>query len=425
MRRSIPLALVSGLFLLAAPAIPASAAATVPATASGVVSRVFTAPAKTGALSVPCKPGSGQKLRGRNFTGGATLPADLRCADLTKAKLDEVDFTQKDLTGAILKDASMKEADFTQARLEYADLTGADLSDADLGQMHAKHAILRGTILTDAHGGQAEFPHADLTGAIMARAELTQANFTDATLVDADLNDATLGQIQGRNADFSRAKLRSAKLGQARLQFAVFKGANLTKVEFTQAEMRGADLKGATVEGASFIQADDVDLTGALGTPENVPDDAIGEPSDLPESDEATDDAGGVPPVAGRGGGAGGGLGLVLVILSAAGLSVTLILWGLSHRRRLERAARFHAARRSAEEDVIRLGEEIDSLDFDYKVNHMNSGAVDHDWRLALDAYEAAKRALNTAQSVPQLAGVAMAVHHGWDALGRVRSRLT
>ncbi|MEV7969967.1 pentapeptide repeat-containing protein [Sphaerisporangium sp. NPDC088356] len=414
MRRPIPLALVSGLFFLAVPALSASASAPGSATVALAAAEAV--------LAAPCKPGSGPKLRGRNFTNGATLPYNLRCADLTNAKLDEVDFTQKDLTGAILRNASMKEADFTQARLEYADMSGADLSDADLGQMHAKHATLRGTILTDAHGGQAEFPHADLTGAIMARAELTQANLTDATLVDADLNEATLGQIEARNADFTRAKLRDAKLGQAKLQFAVFKGANLTKAELVQAELNGADLSGATVEKASFIQADDVNLTGALGTPANVPDDAVGSTSNLPTGSE---DAGGTDPLRPLVTRGSGGLGLVLVILSGVGLSITLILWGLSHRRRAERATRFAAARRDAEEDVIRLGEEIDSLDFDYKVNHMTTSGVDPDWRRALDAYEAAKQSLNVAQSVPQLAGVAAAVYHGREALGRVRSRLT
>ncbi|MEU8266861.1 pentapeptide repeat-containing protein [Sphaerisporangium sp. NPDC049002] len=415
MRRSIPLALVSGLFVLAVSALPASAST------PGAVT--VTISASEAVLTAPCKPGSGAKLRGRNFTNGATLPYNLRCADLTNAKLDEVDLTQKDLTGAILRNASMKEADFTQARLEYADLSGADLSDADLGQMHAKHATLRRTILTDAHGGQAEFPHADLTGAIMARAELTQANLTDATLVDADLNEATLGQIQARNADFTGAKLRDAKLGQAKLQFAVFKGANLTKAEFVQAELNGADLSGATVEKASFIQADDVDLTGALGTPENVPYDALGKLSELlPTGSEDAGDPSSAQPVVTRG---TGGLGLVLVILSGVGLSVTLILWGLSHRRRVERERRYATARRTAEEEVIKLGEEIDSLDFDYKINHMTTSGVDQDWRRALDAYEAAKQSLNAAQNIPQLAGVAAAVYHGRDALGRVRSRLT
>lgn len=407
MRRTIPLALISGLFVLAVLAQPASAS-----TPFAAASRLF---ASAEAAAAPCKPGSGAKLRGKDFTGGATLPDDLRCADLTNAKLDEVDLTQKDLTGAILKNASMKEADFTQARLEYADLTGADLSDADLGQMHAKHATLRGAILTDAHAGQAEFPHADLTEAIMARIEMTQADLTDATLIGADLNEATLGQIQARNADFTRAKLRNSKLGQAKLQFAVFKGADLTKAELVQAQMSGADLHGAIVDKASFTQADELNLSGALGGPEDVPDDATGDTSDLP----ATGTDGRPAP---RG---GGGLGLVLVILSGVGLSLTLVLWGLSHRRRIERATRFSAARKTAEENVTRFGEEIDSLDFDYKINHMTTGGVDPDWRKALDAYDAAKQSLNAAQSIPQLAAVDAAVHHGRHALGRVRSRLT
>ena len=67
------------------------------------------------AASAPCKPGSGVKLRGKDLTS-VTLPLDLRCADLTGAKLDEVDLTGKDLTGAVLRKASLKEADLGRAR---------------------------------------------------------------------------------------------------------------------------------------------------------------------------------------------------------------------------------------------------------------------------------------------------------------------
>ncbi|MFC6080773.1 pentapeptide repeat-containing protein [Sphaerisporangium aureirubrum] len=374
-------------------------------------------------VGAPCRPGSGLKLRGKDFTGGAAIPQDLRCADLTGARFDEVDLIQKDLTGALLRDASFKEADLTQARLEYADLRGANFSDADLGQMHAKHADLRGAVLEGAEGSQAEFPHADLTGAVLRRAELTQADFTDATLVKADLTEAKLGQADARKADFTGAKLPEAELGQAHLEFAVLKNTDLTEAEFTQAEMKGADLHGAKVEQASFTQADDLDLTGALGTPEDVPDDAKGSTSDLPEeTDESSDPAQSTGDGSHRG---GPNIGIMLAVLSGVGLLLTLVFWGTTHRRRLEKSARFAAARRSAEEDVTRLGEAIDALDFDYQIHHAtDGGSGDQDWRAALDAYEAARHGLSVARSMPELAPVAHAVHHGHQALGRMRARL-
>lgn len=373
------------------------------------------------AAARPCKPGSGPNLRGKDFTNGAALPYSLRCADLTKAKLDEVDLTQKDLTGAILRNASLKEADLTQAYLEYADLRGADLTSADLGQLRAKQADLRGAILVDAEAGQAEFPHANLTGAVLSRAVLTQATLTGAKLVDADLNEATLGQIKARTADFTKAKMKEAKLGQAQLQHAVFKDTDLGEAEFTQAELQGADLTGANVEKASFIQADDLNLTGSRGTPVDVPDDAV---QGDPVATDSETDSGGDQPVSDPASSSTKSLptGLILVIVSGLGLSLTLLVWGITHRRRERFAAYFAVARQAAEEDVTQLGEEIDALDFELKINQM-SGGPSQDWRAALDAYEAAKQVLNVAQTPNELNAAASAVQHGRHALYQVRTR--
>ncbi|WP_061299699.1 pentapeptide repeat-containing protein [Herbidospora cretacea] len=370
------------------------------------------------ATAGPCQKGSGPQLRGADFTNGRQLPSNLRCADLTGAKLDEVDFTQKDLTGAILRNASMKEADFTQAHLEYADLQGADLTSADLGQLRAKQADLRKAILVDVEAGQAEFPNADLTEAIMTRANLTQVTLTNAKLVGADLNEATLGQVKGRKADFSGAKMKEATFGQGELQHAVFKGTDLTEAEFTQAELQGADFTGAVIDKASFIQADDVNLSGAGEGATDVPEDTQYDP---PATDTGDDISAipsrNVPPRI-----LGMSPALLIILAGALGLSLTLIVWGVSHQRTRRTDANFALARRAAEEDVTRLGEEIDTLDFDMKVNAVSGPS--HDWRAALDAYEAAKQALYLARTPEELHAAAAAVHHGRQALHRVRSVL-
>ena len=360
----------------------------------------------------PCKPGSGPHLRGKDFTNGAPLPDTLRCADLTKAKLDEVDLTQKDLTGAILRDASLKEADLTQAHVEYADLRGADLSEADLGQLQAKQADLRGAVLIDAEAGQAEFPHADLTEAVLTRTVLTQADLTDAQLKDADLRGAELGQAKARTADFTRARLRDATFDQAELQYAVFKDADLEKAQFTQANLQGADLRGANVEDATFVQADDLNLSGTRGSAEDVPDDAI-----LPAGDGN--------PLSGvlSGSGQGPSTALVLVVLSTLGLGATLMIWSAAHRHRKRSSVAYAVARQAAEEDVTRFGEEIDALDFDMKINQLSGPSGE--WQAALDAYEAAKRSLLIAQTPEELQGAAAAVRHGRNALEVVRKRLS
>ncbi|WP_051752203.1 pentapeptide repeat-containing protein [Streptosporangium amethystogenes] len=397
MRRPIPLALAVAIFAL-----------------SGTV--ISPAQASAG----PCRPGQGANLRGRDFTRGAPLPADLRCANLTGAKLNGVELIQKDLTGAILRGASLKQANLTQARLKYADLRGADLTEAELGQMHADHADLRDAILVDAEAGQAEFPYADLTGAKLTRAELTQVNFTAAKLIDADLDESTPGQLKARKADFTRAKLREAKLSQSNLRNATFKYADVSEAEFTQAELDGADFTGALVQGASFIQADDVDLTGAKGTPTGL---TVPRPTSLPTSQpEDAEEAD--TPQAEPARSVGPSVGLVMVVLSAVGLALTVVAWGVSAQQRTRRAARFAVVRRGAEEDITRLGEEIDQLDYEFQVSGRGGMTADHDWRHALDAYEAAKQALSIARREEELHFVARAVQDGRAALARLRSRV-
>ncbi|GLW21948.1 hypothetical protein Mame01_19910 [Microbispora amethystogenes] len=383
----------------------------------------------TWAAGAPCTPGSGVKLRGRDLTEGGTLPANLRCADLTGAKLDGVDLTAKDLTGAVLRKASLKEADLGQVHLDYADLRGADLSDADLGQLRARKADLRGAILTDADAVQAEFPHADLTGAVLTRAVLTQADLTDATLVDADLRDVTLGQAKARKADLTRAKAGGAKLGQAHLEHAVLRNADLSEAEFTQAELDGADFRGADVGKASFIQASDVNLTGARGTPVNLPDNAVApgltggadEDTEAGVDDVVRDDTGDDPTVR-PGGTRGPSPAVILVVVSGLGLILTLGMWGVAHRRRQRFAAEMAVVRHAAEEDVTRFGEEIDALDFEMKINQISGPS--QEWRAALDAYEAAKQALGLARTPYELRAAGVTVARGREALRQVRSRL-
>ncbi|MFF3440374.1 pentapeptide repeat-containing protein [Streptosporangium sp. NPDC002721] len=398
MRRSIPLALIAAIFAL-----------------SGTV--ISPAQAESG----PCRPGQGVNLRGKDFTRGAQLPANLRCADLTKAKLDGVELLQKDLTGAILRGASLKQANLTQATLKYADLRSADLTEADLGQMHADHADMRGAVLIDAEAGQAEFPHANLTGATLTRAELTQVDFTNAKLIDADLEESTPGQLKARKADFTRAKLREAKMSQANLRNATFKDADVSEVEFTQAELDGADFTGALVEGASFVQADDVDLTGSKGKPTGI---TVEVPTSLPDLDIFKTEERETPGEKSDAESGGPSVGLVMVVLSAVGLALTLVAWGVSAQRRTRRNAQFALMRRGAEEDITRLGEGIDQLDYEFQVSGRGGMTADRDWRLALDAYEAAKQALLVARRPEELHFVARAVRDGGAALDRLRSRV-
>jgi hypothetical protein len=85
-------------------------------------------------------------------------------------------------------------------------------------------------------------------------------------------------------------------------------------------------------------------------------------------------------------------------------------------------AADLEAARRAAEEDVTRFGEELGRLD-----EEVHMGVVDEamlqDWQRALDSYDAAKRSLEAAERPEDVRHVTTALEDGRYAVACVRAR--
>ncbi len=110
-----------------------------------------------------------------------------------------------------------------------------------------------------------------------------------------------------------------------------------------------------------------------------------------------------------------------VIFLSLAGLVALWVLVKVVARgRRLgravkleasERAARLKKTRLSQEENVTRLGEEIDRL------ADGGEGGDDVNWHRALDAYDAAKQALAAARDIDEVKAVDVIVARGRDAL--------
>ncbi|WP_283138561.1 pentapeptide repeat-containing protein [Rhizohabitans arisaemae] len=348
-----------------------------------IVTAISAIPLWLAPAQAACKSGSGPDYRGRNLTRVENLPRDLSCANFTGAKLDGVDLSQYRLERAVFKDASLKEVEMGQAQLNYADFRGADLSDADLLQ--------------------AKLEHADLSGADLTRATVTQAELDDAKLVGATLHDAELGQVDARRADFTRATLTRTDLSQGTLLNAVFTDANLTGADLTQAKLKGAGFTGADLTGASLIQAQDADFTGSKGVDGEeppVPDEPEPDPEDTGKPVAAEESAVGRKERP---------TGVLLVIVAAAVLGVVLLTWA-GYRRRRSVADR---KRQLVAADLVQLGEEIDTLDFDVRFRFGD----DEDYRYAVDAYTAARSAMDSGD----LAVAAEAVQHARYALERVR----
>jgi uncharacterized protein YjbI with pentapeptide repeats len=235
---------------------------------------------------------------------------ELRERDLTGAQLDDLDFSGRDLSGAILTDANLDRCVFDGAKLQQtvltrvrgestrwrgADLIGADLShaglptadfeDANLTRASAPHIHLAGAVLRRAQLDHADLSHADLTDvdleastltsatlshAVLERVRLTRADLAGGKLFevtgsDVILDEAHLERCQlerailprlsarGIHADSSRwegAKLQRAVFGRADLRAAGFKRSRLDATDFTSADLTEADLSRASLDGA-------------------------------------------------------------------------------------------------------------------------------------------------------------------------------
>ncbi len=90
--------------------------------------------------------------------------------------------------------------------------------------------------------------------------------------------------------------------------------------------------------------------------------------------------------------------------------------------RRAISAADLDAARRAAEEDVTRFGEELQRLDLDVQMAGVDEAML-QDWQRALDSYESAKRSLEMVQSPDDVRHVTTALEDGRYAVACVRAR--
>jgi uncharacterized protein YjbI with pentapeptide repeats len=121
--------------------------------------------------------------------------------DWRRCFLDRRSFAGVDLTAAVLRDASLQRADLSRARMAQVDAPDARFTSANMEGVDLSDAILRG----------ADFTRTDLRNATLARADLRQARFFSANLTGADLTDALLA-----GADFNGANLSGARWADGR-----------------------------------------------------------------------------------------------------------------------------------------------------------------------------------------------------------------
>ena len=182
---------------------------------------------------------TGADLRGADLTEVTCSPTtvfrdcDLRCANLTHAKLKSVNldgakfsFLERGETGAILhntdmEDASLVEADFRGAQfnpatsLDGANLTRAVFAQCDLTGVRMRKAVLCYATLSGATLKGTKLENANLLAAQMDATECAGAQLASATLVEADLRGADLRHVNLSNANLTRALMSAVRMNKS------------------------------------------------------------------------------------------------------------------------------------------------------------------------------------------------------------------
>ena len=120
--------------------------------------------------------------------------------------------------------------------LREADLRGANLRRAKLWQARLREANLRG----------ADLSRANLIGTNLRRVNLRRANLSEANIRRADLRKADLTRANLRDALLGRAHILDVSLTEADLR-----GASLEAAALVDTDLTGADLTGSYVYGIS------------------------------------------------------------------------------------------------------------------------------------------------------------------------------
>jgi uncharacterized protein YjbI with pentapeptide repeats len=154
---------------------------------------------------------------------------DLRRIDLRWASLVDVDFSNRDLKGALF---------------EYANLTNANLMRTNLKGANFVHCILNGAKLAEANMEEADLRAADLT-----TADCTATIFTKCRdFSRAILDHTTILQ----HANFNGTSLDHTTF-HGKMNEVKFIGSKLGDITFDGADLTGADFTGTEGTGVKFI----------------------------------------------------------------------------------------------------------------------------------------------------------------------------
>jgi len=156
--------------------------------------------------------------------------------------------------------------DLSRTRLDRVDFSQLDLSEADLGYASMRYANLTGANLRRVRGIEVELEKARLSRSDLSEGRLRKARCRGAQFQEANLMSARLEEAELQGAQFQKARLQSAHLNAAHLGGARFEGANVNDAFFVGAFMDEVTLKSIATGARNWQNAHfDPDIEARLG----------------------------------------------------------------------------------------------------------------------------------------------------------------
>ena len=180
---------------------------------------------------------------------------DLAEADLGKATLAGVNFSQARLLRANLYQANLSGADLSRANIRKANLFQSNLTNANLNKTSLKQANLHS---------------ANLGGASLVEANLSESELGSANMIKADLRKANLHKAKVSSATFRNADMSGVNLAHANINHTDLSGINLSRANLTQATCVGTRVERAKISQSEIYGINVWDLKGEFEEQEDL-----------------------------------------------------------------------------------------------------------------------------------------------------------
>ena len=167
-----------------------------------------------------------------DLAGISLVNADLRDANLGRARLQGADLSGADLRTAYLEEGDLRRvnlrgADLRETNFSEANLEGADLRQADLRRAIFWHARLVGCMVHGANFQRVDLRLQDLKGVI----GLVEANLEKTALTGADLRGTDLAEFHTSNPRRCHLLIKSKYYDECDLEYAVLQDNEITARE--------------------------------------------------------------------------------------------------------------------------------------------------------------------------------------------------